>query len=225
MANNNTDLSNGLLNPALFGAAQTVQTVLGDANVLAGSNGSGASNESIAQLSEQLVQLQTVSEAQVQSTQENTRALEKGTTQTSQSSGESVLGSIGSTLGNIFGSGLGISPLISGIVSLFGGGSDAPSVPALTQYAAPSKIDVNAGTSDSFPGQTFGVDYGQGNVPRPVEQSSAQPAIAAPQITVQVQALDSQSFLDHSADIAAAVRQAMLESSVLSDVMGEVLGG
>ena len=42
------------------------------------------------------------------------------------------------------------------------------------------------------------------------------------QITVQVQAMDSQSFLDHSDDIAQAVRQAMLQSSVLNDVIREV---
>jgi hypothetical protein len=41
------------------------------------------------------------------------------------------------------------------------------------------------------------------------------------QITVQVQAMDSQSFLDHSNDIALAVRQAMLETSVLNDVIRE----
>jgi hypothetical protein len=39
---------------------------------------------------------------------------------------------------------------------------------------------------------------------------------------VQVQAMDSQSFLDHSDDIAQAVRQAMLQSSVLNDVIREV---
>jgi hypothetical protein len=38
---------------------------------------------------------------------------------------------------------------------------------------------------------------------------------------VQVQAMDSQSFLDHSSDIAQAVRQAMLQSSVLNDVVRE----
>jgi hypothetical protein len=38
---------------------------------------------------------------------------------------------------------------------------------------------------------------------------------------VQVQAMDSQSFLDHSGDIAMAVRQAMLQSSVLNDVVRE----
>jgi hypothetical protein len=39
---------------------------------------------------------------------------------------------------------------------------------------------------------------------------------------VQVQALDSQSFLDHSDDIAAAVRQAMLTSTTLNDVIRSV---
>ena len=55
-------------------------------------------------------------------------------------------------------------------------------------------------------------------------RSKGEVAVPAPstQITVQVQALDSQSFLDHSHDIAQAVRQAMLETSVLNDVIREV---
>jgi hypothetical protein len=64
------------------------------------------------------------------------------------------------------------------------------------------------------------VDHPQAELPRAAPaagQASAPPA----QITVQVQAMDSQSFLDHSADIAMAVRQAMLESSVLNDVVRE----
>jgi len=59
------------------------------------------------------------------------------------------------------------------------------------------------------------VDSAQGGMPRPVVER------AAPQITVQVQAMDSQSFLDRSGDIARAVRQAMLESSILNDVVRE----
>jgi hypothetical protein len=39
------------------------------------------------------------------------------------------------------------------------------------------------------------------------------------QIVVQVQAMDSQSFLDHSHDIAQAVRQAMLNSHPVNDVI------
>ena len=42
---------------------------------------------------------------------------------------------------------------------------------------------------------------------------------AGQQITVQVQAMDSQSFLDHSDDIAQAVRQAMLNMNSINDVV------
>ena len=45
---------------------------------------------------------------------------------------------------------------------------------------------------------------------------------AAPQITVQVQAMDSRSFLDHSHDIAQAVREAMLNMHALNDVINDL---
>jgi hypothetical protein len=60
------------------------------------------------------------------------------------------------------------------------------------------------------------VDSAQGGSPR------AMTSAPAAQITVQVQAMDSRSFLDHSQDIALAVRQAMLETTVLNDVIREV---
>jgi hypothetical protein len=206
MANNNSNQFKQILSAPLFG------------NSPSGTGSQGS--ESLAQLTQQLLQLQTVSQAQTEASQANTQALQQVNVQQSQSTGSSVLGSIGSALGDVLGFGFGLSPIISGIASLFGGGSsDAPA--ALTQYIAPGKVNVSAGVSDSFPGQAFGADYGQGNIPRPVD-SSAAPVAPAPQITVQVQALDSQSFLDHSADIAAAVRQAMLESSVLNDVIAGV---
>ncbi len=109
--------------------------------------------------------------------------------------------------------GLGLGPLISGIASLFGGGGGTSELPALQKFALPPAVQEQAGIYESSPTSAFGVDYGQGNAARPVTQ--------APQITVQVQAMDSQSFLDHSNDIALAVRRAMLESSVLSDVIRE----
>jgi len=78
----------------------------------------------------------------------------------------------------------------------------------------PPSIQVNGGVSERG-GPAFTVDHPQGGLPRAV------PASAPAQITVQVQAMDSRSFLDHSADIAMAVRQAMLESNVLNDVVRE----
>jgi len=42
------------------------------------------------------------------------------------------------------------------------------------------------------------------------------------QIVVNVQAMDSRSFLDHSQDIAQAVREAMLNMHALNDVVSEI---
>jgi hypothetical protein len=53
------------------------------------------------------------------------------------------------------------------------------------------------------------------------EPSDGAPA-AAPQITVNVQAMDAQSFLDHSSEIAEAVRGAMLNLSAINDVVNEL---
>src|ERR1039457_5019944 len=102
--------------------------------------------------------------------------------------------------------GLGIIPLVTGLIGLFSGGDSTPA--PLSKYAMPSKIgfegaDTGTGTSD--------MDYGQMGTPRPYNAASASPASSpASQITVNVQAMDSRSFLDHSSDIAQAVRDAML---------------
>jgi len=158
-------------------------------------------SEEIAKLAEQLGKLQTASES---------------TRTKASASGSSSSSPVASTLLSVFGTGLGLSPLISGIASLLGGGgSGSDSAPdPLMKFALPPSIQVNAGVSESR-GAAFAVDNPQGGLPRPA------PVSPPAQITVQVQAMDSKSFLDHSADIAMAVRQAMLESSVLNDVVRE----
>jgi hypothetical protein len=109
-----------------------------------------------------------------------------------------------------------------GIASLFGGGGDSSTTgstgASLRRFALPPSIQVNAGVSEGG-GQGFAVDNPQGGLPRAA--SGGGQASAAAQITVQVRAMDSRSFLDHSGEIAMAVRQAMLESSVLNDVIRE----
>ncbi len=172
-------------------------------------SGNKGLSEEIAQLADQLQQLQTASQAATASIQASSQ-----TTSGGSSGGASSGQSIGSTLLDVFGAGLGLSPLISGIASLFLGGSDRSMPAPLTKFALPPSLQANGGVSESG-GQTFAVDNPQGGLPR------AAPASAPAQITVQVQAMDSQSFLDHSGDIAMAVRQAMLESSVLNDVVRE----
>src|SRR5262249_34526967 len=128
--------------------------------------------------------------------------------------GGSTAGStISGVLQDVLGIGTGLSPLITGLISLFGGGGGSAPPAQLATLVMPPRVAVNAGINESNPTQPFGVDYVQGGQPRPVASSNA------PQITVQVQALDSRSFLDHSTEIAMAVRQAMLESNVLNDVI------
>lgn len=123
--------------------------------------------------------------------------------------------SIGGVLTGI-GVGLGLPAMVKSVARLFGGGDEPKELPPLVDFALPASLGVNAGVSDRVPGGPFLVDYAQGGAPRP-GTSIMQPT----NITVHVQAMDSRSFMDHSGDIARAVRQAMLESSVLSDVIRE----
>jgi hypothetical protein len=170
-------------------------------------------NEQIAQLADQLQQLQTESLAATASMQASSLTTSGG------SAGAASSGpSLGGTVLDVLGAGLGLSPLISGLASLFGGSGDNSTPAPLTKFALPPSIQVNGGVSESG-GQAFAVDNPQGGLPRPAPTGGQ--ASAPAQITVQVQAMDSQSFLDHSNDIAQAVRQAMLQSSVLNDVVRE----
>jgi hypothetical protein len=165
-------------------------------------------------IAQQLQQLQTINQTQIETMQNNTRAVEQNSTARGQSA-SSTASSIGSAVQHFFGFGLGLSPLISGLASLFGGGgSSQPAAPV--PFIMPLPVQGNAGISASS-SSVFAVDNADGGLPRPVPASSP-----STQITVQVQAMDSQSFLDHSNDIALAVRQAMLETSVLNDVIREV---
>jgi hypothetical protein len=193
------------------GALASLAGASGSSGGSAGS--SSALSDQLLTITDQLRQLQTVNQTQVETMQQNTQALSQSGS-TGQGGVASTVGGIGSTLQTVLGFGLGLSPLISSLVGLFGGGgSSAPAAPV--PFTLPLPVKANAGISASSPGGAFGVDNADGGLPRPVPAPSTQ-------ITVQVQALDSQSFLDHSNDIAQAVRQAMLETSVLNDVIREV---
>lgn len=181
------------------------------ASVLAGATASTVGlSEEIAQLADQLQQLQRASLAATEPLQASSR----GTT-----GAGAPTGSPGSTLLDVFTGGLSLGPLISGLANLFrgGGGNSTSASMALpvARFALPPSIHAQGGISESG-GQPFAVDSPQGGFSR-----AAPTQAASAQITVQVHAMDSQSFLDHSADIAMAVRQAMLESSVLNDVVRE----
>ena len=133
-------------------------------------------------------------------------------------------------------SGFGIVPLITGLMSLFSGGSTAP--PPLEKYTMPSSVSFESAetagglTAADFDqtgaarlygysaSSTATADPGDAGSSTGTPPSSA--ATATPQITVNVQAMDAQSFMDYSSQIAQAVRGAMLNLSSLNDVVNEL---
>jgi len=158
-------------------------------------------NDSFKELNAQLHQLEAAGRAQTEAVQANATAAHPNAMQGGQASigGANTL----SAAQNTFALGLGLSPWITGLLSLFGGGGEESRVAPLEKFVLPEPVNLNA---ELHEGRTTRDGYSGGT----------------PQITVQVQAMDSRSFLDHSQDIAAAVRQAMLESSVLNDAIREV---
>lgn len=157
-------------------------------------------------------------------------------------SGERTTSAKASTAGSIattvLESGLGLVPLAGELLGLFGGSDAAPA--PLEKYAMPDSnhfvgVDTGSGVSAG--------DFDQMGMPRLAESdpadiggggatagSGASTNVGAstaggttgPQITVNVQAMDAQSFLDRSSDIAQAVRSAMLNMSSINDVVNEL---
>ncbi len=190
-----------------------VTALLGGTNVTLGTNSPATSVLAgpLTTIATQLQQLQTINQAQLASIQANTSAL--NTNSSIKGGGTSTAGPIGSTLMDALGLGSGLSPLISGLIGLFGGGGGSQTT-TITPSMQPLPVNLTAGFTGSAAGGASGVDFGEGNQPRQTTAAGAQQLI-----TIQVQAMDSQSFLDRSNDIAAAVRKAMLETSALNDVI------
>jgi hypothetical protein len=108
------------------------------------------------------------------------------------------------------------SGLIGGLLgSLIGsGGGDIPT--SRTPFTLPPSITLEAGLRTSSPPTV--VDYSQDGMPRTM---SATGYTLPSSVVVNVQAMDSRSFLDHSDDIARAVREALLNSHPLGSYLAE----
>jgi hypothetical protein len=65
-------------------------------------------------------------------------------------------------------------------------------------------------------------DYDQMGMPRAYSPTQGSTAVPATAINVNVQAMDARSFLDHSNEIAQAVRQAMLNLNSINDVVSDL---
>jgi hypothetical protein len=157
-------------------------------------------------------------------------------TQTSSDGAGSTVESVATS---VLASGFGIVPLIGGLLGLFGGGPPIASPPLRYQMPAP----ISFTSADTGSGLTA-MDYDQTGLPRLYEPAGdTQPGLAGaqgsgttvqsgsstqastaspPQVTVSVQAMDAQSFMDYSGQIANAVRSAMLNMSSLNDVVNDL---
>jgi len=161
------------------------------------------------ELNDALTQATQVISAQTQATSANTDALAEDTQTHSSSSGATEASNVIGSASELLGGGLSLLPLASLFSSLFGGGQ-AEQPPTLVPYAMPPSLNLESTTNYQ------NVSWGENGLPR---AGGGGTSSAPAQVTVQVQAMDSQSFLDHSNDIAQAVRQAMLNMSSLNDVV------
>ena len=107
----------------------------------------------------------------------------------------------------------GLIPVASGLINLFSGGSSTPPDP-LPKFALPPSIQAEAGLNGSG-----GLSLVDRNLNGDLRGANA---TGSTNITVQVNAMDSQSFMDRSGDIAQAVRSAMLNSSALNEVIQDM---
>lgn len=178
----------------------------------------------------------TVSPANnVQSSQSAGAAQSQSSSGASAGTGNGIGGTIESIASTVLKGGLGIVPIVSELFGLFGGGGPSPPQP-LVKYAMPASVDFETAETQSGLSNT---DYDQMGMPRAYAagrttgngDSSASSnnstgqsnsGSSRQQITVNVQAMDARSFLDRSSDIAAAVRDAMLNLSSINDVVNDL---
>lgn len=177
---------------------------------------------------EQIVQsvVRTVTETVSREAENQTPS--KALTAEKSSSGQSSGGSGGSDVLKTIGMVTGIGPIGTALVKLFGGGGGSDSaadLPAPVKYTMPPSLDVTAGLTQSR--SLTQISYAQGDRVRADEPAGpgvrqAASTASTPSIQIQVNAMDSRSFMDHSDEIAQAVRAAMLRSHALNDVVSEI---
>lgn len=188
--------------------------------------GDAAANSPSAELARQLEALkrqlgavEEISKLQAQQLEKNTRAVADSAAAQSGRSAGTVAQDIVSTVRGAGGLGVLGSPLAGLFSRLFRrGGDETPAVLPVASQPAPIREDLALPTSASGLAQ---VSYRGDGVPRPVAAATPSAAPVA-NLTIQVQTMDSRSFLDNSDQIARAVREAMLNSHALNDVIGEM---
>jgi hypothetical protein len=167
----------------------------------------------ITQLLRVITQLHTANLANTTATSANTAATIHNSAATAGAAAGG--GSSGGFLGSLLGGITKILPFVStglSLLSLF----RRPREPQLelTPFREPAPLSVEVAAN------LRRFDFGAEGTPRPI----APPPPAAPppmQVTVNVNAIDSRSFMDHAPALAQAVREAMLHMHPINQVVRE----
>ena len=125
----------------------------------------------------------------------------------------------GSGFGGFLKSGLGLVPLGFKVAGLFRN-DERQAPPPLPRFAEPPSVALEVANTDNILAGFPPADRGQRGEPRATEPQKT--VVLQPQVTVNVSAMDSQSFLDRSGDIARAVREAMLHMHPVNDLINEL---
>ncbi len=125
----------------------------------------------------------------------------------------------GGVLGGVLKSGFGLASLGLKIAGLFRGDKQAEPAP-LVPFLEPPALALEVANTENILAGFPSVSRGQQGEARAVERERT--VIMQPQVTVNVSAMDSRSFLDRSEDIARAVREAMLHMHPVNDLISEL---
>ena len=185
------------------------------------SSSNGDLGTSLSQAGQQIAQLQQSYQQQASLIAANTQAIQSNTSAQSSHSALSTVGSAASSMLGGFGL---LSPLISGIASLFHHSSTPPPLPI---YTPPAPVAINATLNSAAPNATANsttnsTTTGAATTSQAQSASASSQPMPAAQVTVNVNAMDSQSFMDRSNDIANAVREAMLNMHPINGVVASL---
>jgi hypothetical protein len=178
------------------------------------------SADAMSSLAGQIEQLRVAQAEQNLRVAENSQALLASTTSRTAEGGgvvrEVVQGATSRGLGGLL-----LGPLAGGLLKLFGGGGKREEPALLPAYGAPQRQNIAAALSAG--GSVGELGYDASGMPRRVGAPMVG-ASGSSSVVVNIQAMDSRSFLDHSEEISRAVREAMLNSGALQDVIAEYQG-
>ena len=214
--------------PALGGSSRTF-SLLG---APVGGNSAPANDfNQFASLFSQLLRvlgvLQTVHIANTAATTANTAATIQNSTAAAGFGTGGAAGGSGGLLGKLLGGfsrGLSLASLGFGLLNLFRGPQKSPL--DLKPFQSPTSLSLEVANTDNILRGLPRFDFSADGTPRPIDAAASSAVAGAAgqspvQVTVNVSAMDSRSFLDNAPVLAQAVREAMLHMHPINQLVRE----